>query len=446
MIERSTHPKLIDFINKNEEHKNVLLVEGLRQTGKTTAIKMALEATQKPSLSLNLETQKLLTKQIDDTQDFNEFQTLLKRQFNFTPGQGTVLFIDEANESTQLGHYIRSMKEEWTNQTVILTGSLMTRLFRDKDIRIPVGRYEKLLIAPFSFLEFIKANEKISSNLTQFGLYDLLQKTNEISKISNQDHTSLLQLLQHYTTCGGLPQILLNYLDPKKDAKIHNDLLFYLETVKEDFLKLFSQEYENLFVRSLTVTSNLLGQPFKKTAIIRDNNSLANNLLSVLEAWKIIHKVEQKSFNPTKNINFYPKRYLFDVGLAKALREIGLPSINMLSTLTSEQREPLGGLIEQLLYCELSQVYANISGFKEANYEIDFILKTSEFTLPIECKASLKPNKNQYRSLDKYNERFKNKKAALVSLAPYQKVKRKNYTLYHIPIYAVHKIEELINL
>ena len=113
MIPRKIESKLLKFIEKKEKHKNVLLVEGVRQTGKSTAIQMALQQADLPFLEINLETDKLFCKELDQTEDFHQFQTLLKRSYNFTPSSGMILYIDEANESQRLGQYVRQMKEDW---------------------------------------------------------------------------------------------------------------------------------------------------------------------------------------------------------------------------------------------------------------------------------------------------------------------------------------------
>lgn len=444
MIERNISHNLLKFIIKKEKHKNVLIIDGVRQVGKTTAIQGALKESGQNFLEINLEKQKVLRNAIDQTKEFGEFERLLLQQHGFIPGQNKILFVDEANESFKLGHYVRQMKEDWENQTVILTGSMMQRLFRDKDIRIPVGRFENMTVWPFSFAEFLKANEQTASQLTKYGLLELIHKPETLSSINPQEHATLLTLLDHYLTCGGIPEIALNYLDSSGQASISKSILQYLENLREDFLKIFSQEYSNLFDRAMGSVANLLGQPYKKTALIQKNDRLAENILAIFEHWKLILKIDQKAPRTTSSNSLHPKRYLFDVGVARCKRESGIPSIDIAKTLHFAQREPLGGLMEQLLCVELKKLFPDLSGFRDKNYEIDFLVKIKNEMVPIECKASLKTNKNQYRGLDLYHQTYQNKKAVVVSLAPYSVLHRSEYTLYHIPLYAVSCLTELI--
>ena len=54
------------FIDSSDEYKNVLLVEGARQVGKTALIEHAIERSDKRSCSANLEKDTLLRALIDD--------------------------------------------------------------------------------------------------------------------------------------------------------------------------------------------------------------------------------------------------------------------------------------------------------------------------------------------------------------------------------------------
>lgn len=61
-----------------------------------------------------------------------------------------------------------------------------------------------------------------------------------------------------------------------------------------------------------------------------------------------------------------------------------------------------------------------------------------------ECKASLKPNQNQYRCLDLYHKRFGNPVGIVVSLAPYSLTQRADYQILHLPAYALGSLEQIL--
>ncbi len=88
------------------------------------------------------------------------------------------------------------MKEEWPRATVLLSGSTLTRLFRD-DVRYPVGRVERLILRPQSFQEFLRSLGK-PQLAEAIGAGDL-------RAISARRHRQLLDLFDQFLQTGGLP-------------------------------------------------------------------------------------------------------------------------------------------------------------------------------------------------------------------------------------------------
>ena len=155
-IPRRWDKEVSEFLQDSSANKNVLLVEGARQVGKSSLVCHALANVGCVSYSLNLERDSRLCSLIDDSRDFKDFEILLKDRLGFDPAKGEVLFIDEAQESRCLGGFVRFMKEEWPRASVILSGSTLARLFR-KDQRYPVGRVNRIVVGPFCFSEFLQA-------------------------------------------------------------------------------------------------------------------------------------------------------------------------------------------------------------------------------------------------------------------------------------------------
>jgi hypothetical protein len=68
--------QLIDFINDKSDNKNVLVISGPRQVGKTTLIQEVLQT--RPCLFLNLEKEPSVTAAINRCVDFKNFKDYLK--------------------------------------------------------------------------------------------------------------------------------------------------------------------------------------------------------------------------------------------------------------------------------------------------------------------------------------------------------------------------------
>ena len=118
-VPRRRDRDIAEFLDRQETHKNVLLVEGARQVGKTCLIKHALRQSPRECISINLERERRVRAMIDECTDFREFEEVLQDKYGFTGSDGMALFIDEAQESQRLGGFVRFMKEEWPRASVI---------------------------------------------------------------------------------------------------------------------------------------------------------------------------------------------------------------------------------------------------------------------------------------------------------------------------------------
>ena len=137
-------PRVLDkdmktFIDDPQTNKTVLLVEGARQVGRSFLVTHALRACTKKWHSIYLEKESRLRSLIDACNEFAEFEQLLRDRVGFDSNADQVLFFDEAQESRKLGRFVRFMKEEWLRATVILSGSTLSRLFREDTRYAGVG-------------------------------------------------------------------------------------------------------------------------------------------------------------------------------------------------------------------------------------------------------------------------------------------------------------------
>ena len=127
-VPRTGESYLRRLLTESKPPHNVIFIEGSRQVGKTTLARSVVESLDVPSIEVNLETDPILCDEIDKTKDF---KLLLEQRYSITKNAISVLFIDEAQESGQLGKYIRSIKEDWPSIRCICSGSSMKRIFRD---------------------------------------------------------------------------------------------------------------------------------------------------------------------------------------------------------------------------------------------------------------------------------------------------------------------------
>ena len=428
-MERTAFRELRDFIERQEEYKSVLLLEGARQVGKTFLINSYLEQEKnKKVIATNLEKDLLLRNKIDTSDSFEDFTSLLKRDFGFKDQEEQIIFIDEAQESKKLGSFVRFMKEEWKSKTTILTGSSMTRLF--DGARVPVGRVEYLRLFPFSFIEFING----------VGKGDLLESLYDGGwDLKDSLHQELLEFYDIFLSLGGLPAVINSYIVGEDIAR-QNDIRkeIFLSQQEDFYRKEFSLKH-HLFEDAMKAVANTVGHPFSLTRIT-NNHRDAKSVLEIMEQWHLILKCEQRS-RISASRNFHPKLYLYDVGLLRQLRDTVLPSVKVLSKTSSVLRSELGGVVENALYLSLLSgkgFLQNITGWKKGpkyQVEVDFIYQIGERRIPIEVKASLRLHKRHYSSIIEYLKQCEMTLGILVSGAPYSEYLIDELRIINIPFY-----------
>ena len=421
MIKRDAEALLERIIATNRSPKNVILVEGARQVGKTFLVNRVLE--KYPNvIKINLESNKLLREKIDLTESFESFTKLLELETGFT--KESIIFFDEAQESEKLGGYIRSMKEIWKNTTCILSGSSMTRLFRN-DTRVPVGRIARLNIHSCNFIEFLRSRKKSV-------LEELIFSFPKIRGIEPVFHNELLSELDLYLNIGGLPEVINSFNQGEDFQRVRRTIML---DQQEDFLRKSSLTDPNAFQDGLRGVANYLSSPSKYSHIQRSTTE-AKEIFSLLESWHLVLKIEQHGIVSTSSFN--PKRYLYDIGIAQEIRNSPFPRLSFIKTLNPALRTDLGGLLENLILLQLlSNGTEKISSWRKNNkerVEVDFILK-HEQSIPIECKSALSITLRSFQYVRTFLNQSGGKTGFVTSPAPYKVLFEDGKKLINLPLY-----------
>jgi predicted AAA+ superfamily ATPase len=436
IIKRELGQKLLDELGDTSEHPNVIFLEGARQVGKTTLVEGIAAKLDREMVKINLEENRSAKASIDSCNDFSDFEKFLAIEYGFKGDGSKVLFIDEAQESVNLGGFIRFMKEKWAYTRVILTGSSMARIFK-QNIRFPVGRITRFHLQPLNYSEFLEFS----------GASSLLDIEKPFD-VSDYVHAENLRQLQSYIDVGGLPAVVNDYVAGKSWRKTRSDL--YLD-YKADFSRIFSDAESNMFDVCLRGVSNNLGSPSLYSQVIKTTSSLYKKIpdfMNLLEAWKLVHKTETRSIKADSQ-NFSPKRYLYDIGISNDLRLFAYPKIDIIETCNASLRKPLGGIIENILALELvSQGFELASWKKNQNsYEVDFVIKNREgISIPVECKASLQSKASHTIDLKEYSHIYESPKGILVNLAkPARWRADTGVEIVSIPAYLLKTLSSLVS-
>ncbi len=409
-MKRQISSKIDTFLKRKQPHTNVLIVQGARQVGKTYLVEDTLSQ-QSHVIAMNLEKEPALNLEIEQSKNFSDFTKLLEVRKGFKSNSHQTVFIDEAQENSRLGAYVRDMKETWSFTKTILTGSSMNRLFRE-DQRVPVGRMDFLTVHPFSFREFLRSGER--EHLLEAALDAPL-------KIHPTLHQELLRSYDSFLRIGGLPEAVLAFQNPERDFR--SVIAHLVASQREDFLRK-EKAKPHLFIEALRGVANHVGSTAKFTHI-SDNKHDATKIMTHLVDWFIVHEVEVLGTQATQRTS--TKRYLYDTGVLRFVRNAPVPELSVLGTLNEALRVPLGGIAENAVLLAIlakeNHVLPVSTWRKSAKepLEVDFVVQEQSMYVPIEVKASLKITPRQCHNLVAYARTHDVPKGRLYSFAEPQK-------------------------
>lgn len=425
-MKRDIEPILLEMLQDHRQ-REVILVEGARQVGKSTLVKHVLSQLRVEQVAIDLEKDRKIARLIDKTTDFDDFRALMQDHFGLREN-GTILFIDEAQECPVLARYVKSFKEDWAGVRVILTGSSMHRLF-GPDVRIPVGRTRSLCVFPFSFPEFLRC-------LGDVELADLVLAAPET--LPSSRHAYLLERYDRYLHIGGYPEAVKALAAGESPEPVIDEIMGALQ---DDFVR--KEDYDpTLFEQTIRAVANHVGTPSKYTHI-DTTKYYAKKVLADLSAWHLVLEVHALTLDP-QHADFLPKRYLHDLGVVNRFRSMAVPSISLLKTLDASLRTPLGGLFENAVLLSLHEgasAKKRISTWRKgaaSAVEVDFVMDAValEMKIPIECKATLQVKRRHSESLMAYLRATHQQVGILVSASPLGIVSSgENTCILNVPAY-----------
>ena len=294
----------------------ILVLTGIRRSGKSTLLKQVLADQKKTYLFLNFEDPKL------SGFEFNDFQRL---DLIYEEDNYSLLGLDEIQDISNWEKYIRNCQDN--GYKVILTGSNASLLNSDLGTKL-TGRYTKKDLFPFSYNEFCNF------------------KKLEISE------KSLLSYLEK----GGFPEFLKTN-DDEVLFHLFDDIIYRDIAVKYGIRQHHTLRNIAIFLISNAGKRYSLNN-IRKIFNVGSPKSVAD-YVSLFEDCYLLFSLSKFSYSLKKQIVNPRKIYAIDVGLA---------GINSLSL-----SKDLGRKLENLIFIFLKKKFKQLYYFSETN-ECDFIV------------------------------------------------------------------------
>lgn len=411
--------KLFSLIKKHLQNKEITLIIGPRQSGKTTLMKHLEEDIKKSG-------GKTLFLDLDRDQDkpFFTSQDRLIQRITYEMGEGKgYVFIDEMQRKENAGLFLKGLYDMNLPVKIVVSGSGSLEL-KEKIHESLAGRKRIFELSTLSFEEFV--NFKTQYKYT--GSDGTLEKPATFFDLYKE---MALQFFEEYLNFGGYPRVVLETEISEKQAVIDEIYRSYLERDLSILLNIQKTESMTQLVRILAAqTGNLVN-------ISELSNTLGlaiqtiKHYLWYLEKTFIIQKVTPHFKNIRKEITKAATYYFIDLGLKNyASNQFG----NALNASTT------GFLFQNFVYKALKEaIYLSSTTVhfwrSKDKAEVDFVINTGLEVIPVEAKYSTLKGPETTRSFKSFITKYKPKTAFVVHLGEYFNDEFEGTKIYFIPYY-----------
>lgn len=389
---------------KESKYRKPLILQGVRQVGKTWALKEFGRRHYSSIAYFNFEENEEYRQFFVATRDVNRIlQNLMFASGQTLLPKETLVIFDEVQGCPDVINSLKYFCENASEYHVACAGSLLG-IALAKPSSFPVGKVDFLNLVPMSFSEFLVANG-------DGNFVDYLRSIEMLSPIPDAFFNPLCEKLKMYFVTGGMPESVKMWTEERSTELMQTVLHNILSAYERDFAKHVSPtEYPKISALWRSIPSQLAKENKKFIYKVAKEGARAREYKDALQ-WlvdaQLVRKVSRSSA-PGLPISAYDdvsafKLYLVDVGLLRRLALLAPSAITEGNRLFSEYK---GALSENyVLQAILHQFEATPRYWSVLNpsYEVDFLIQRENDILPVEVKSEANVSS---ASLRKYKERF----------------------------------------
>jgi len=409
MIERKLFTDLVSHLSQKE----MSIIIGPRQSGKTTLMEMLMEHLDKRgerTLYLNLDIEW-------DRPHFDSQSALLRKIELELSRQRGYVFIDEIQRKENAGLFLKRLFDLKLPYKFIVSGSGSLEL-KEKIHESLVGRKRLFELTTITFDEFIhhKTDYKYRENIAGFL---------EIEKDKIQ------QLLMEYMNFGGYPRVVLAPEQTEKTLIIDE---IYRSILEKDIAYLLKVDKTDAFSSLIKILSSQIGSLINYSELSSTLNISYQTVKKYLwysQKIFLLDLISPYARNVRKEITKSPVPYFWDLGMR-----------NYALGILGHTGSPLEGgfIFENLVFLLLKEQVK--LGSTKLNFwrtkdkaEVDFILESGRKVVPIEVKYKSLKKARIPRSLRSFVEKYSPDEAYIINLDYKNTLKINKTTLFFFPYY-----------
>jgi uncharacterized protein len=343
-----------------DKYKEILVLLGARQTGKTTLVKRLFPDAQYLLVD-NLPVQTLL-----ETYDIESYKQAIKKD---------IVIIDELHLLSDPGRAAKIIYDQ-INTKLIITGSSSFHI-KNKTSESLAGRKVDYFLFPLTFSEYLFQTDVIKG-LEHNILTNIIDQKTVAVKMFDIEH-----VLNNVLLYGLFPNMINNPFDTKYLTSFVDSVVF------KDLLELNLIENKKKALELLILLSYQIGNLINYAEISKKVGIDQRTVLRYIEIFEqsyILFRLYPYSKNKRNELSKSPKIYFYDTGIRNAL-------VNNFSPLNI--RPDKGALFENFIISECiksksyqGKLYRFYFWRNKQKAEVDLIIETNEELFAVEIKHS----------------------------------------------------------
>jgi len=362
MIRRETY---LQILRKLRDVNVIKVISGIRRSGKSTLFKQF----QEELISSGVKSRNILYLNFEEMENEALLERFVLHDYilkNTQPRQKNYVFLDEIQNVSNFEKLVASLfVKDYID--LYITGS--NAYFLSSELAtLLTGRYIEITILPFSFAEFAQ-NYPITKNVHE--------------------------IFEDFMLYGGFPEAA-NMLQTPAKSEINNYLSNIYATIREKDIMRRSKirskfDFDNLYrfmldsVGSLASPNNIADTLTSNGNKI--NNDTVENYLTCLSDAFLLYPVQRYDIRGKKLLQTQNKFFSVDIGL-------------LLAVLGRDTKVNRGHLLENVVYLELLRRYKYVYVGKNAETEVDFVVKDENGLLAYyQVSLTVRDTKTLHREL-----------------------------------------------
>lgn len=356
--------KIISQIEKFLDSKEIIVLHGARQVGKTSIMLYLMDELKNGENKVfyfDLEISRYLEMINSGFEALYDY--LLAK--GYQKGQKAYVFIDEIQYLSDPSGFLKLFHDNFGASIKLIVSGSSSFEIKSKFKNSLVGRTVNFEVWPLDFEEFLLFKNK---------RYDL-----NVKKQPSAIQGELAELYKEYATYGGYPQIVMTDDIEKKEAYLSQIIDTYIKKDIRDLANIRNIEKFNKLIQVLAAQSGNLLNILELANTVGLAWKTIEEYLFLLENTYVIKLVKPHYKNLRSELFKKPKVYLIDHGIANLLAHKAFSSVSAID----------GNIFETAVFSDLIKNYKKSSIYfwrTSAKQEVDFIIAEGGKVIPIEVK------------------------------------------------------------